>query len=360
MLNIKLLDIPGYYGVYHGTDDVSGLDVIVSVHNINLGMALGGCRAVTYNSFEDHLNDALNLSKGMTYKNSLAGLNMGGGKTAINLHGKELTDDMLESLGEVLNVINQQDSIYTTAGDVGTSNDHLRKLGEFTDFVWGFEGTDSGFATAYGVYNAMLGALDFRVQNIEDQRVAITGFGKVGSRLGKFVADAGGHVIAADVNDIFPKNSFGHMEFPKNHGYGSVEMNHTYGTVFSPCALGGALSEKVVKGMYDGILVCGGANNQLASPEINEILAAKGIHYIPDYLANAGGVILIGSRGRGNPEIDWDTPVIKEKLENLKIVAKGILEEASESNLPTSVVADKIAEDRFMGVRNDMPRFVVG
>ena len=356
MLEVVKLGIEGYHGVWHGTDSSTGFDGIVAVHNINLGIALGGCRAVKYDSFEEHLKDVLALSKGMTYKNSLVGLDNGGGKTAINLKDGVLTPNILKSLAEMLNIINGDEQIYVTGGDVGTSNDDLIYLSEMTEHVWGYEGMDSGKSTAYGVFMAMQHALKFRDKKIKDQIVSISGFGKVGARLGKFIADTGGFVIAADVRNPFE----GISGFPQNHGLGSVVNNHTNGTVFAPCALGEALNGWTTQGIPRGNLVCGGANNQIQNEGILKIIADREIDYVPDYLANAGGVVFIAAKKRGGHDLDWDTPEIREKLNNIGVVAGKVLEEAEARGLPTAQVADEIAEERFNGGRVDMPHFVVG
>ena len=347
MMKLNRIREDDYHLILHGQDHVTGLDAIVAVHNINLGPALGGCRAVTYDSSEKHLQDALNLSEGMTYKNSLAGLDLGGGKTALNLHGKKLTEDMLKSLGDLLNEVNKYGHIYTTAGDVGTSNADLEILSKYTDAVQGFEGSDSGIATAYGVYRSMLGALKFRGQSIKNQMISISGFGKVGKRLGKFAADAGAFVIASDVVDPFEKTPFGHHDFPENHGYTSVDNAPGEGTVFSPCALGGAINSMSLNKMQDGKLICGGANNQLYSPAMNDLLAEKNIDYVPDYLANAGGVIIISTRGNKLVDLEYDDPKVLPKLDNLSQVTFDVLFHSAKDGVPTSIVANKMAEERF-------------
>ena len=352
MLEINRLGINEHENVYHGWNPVTKFDAIIAVHNTNLGPALGGCRAIGYDNFDAHLKDAMDLSRGMTYKNSLAGLDYGGGKTAINTYGGKLTEDMLKELGEMLEFVNKDGWKYTTAGDVGTSNAHLETLSKYTKYVAGFKGSDSGESTAYGVYQAMLGALDYRGEKIEDQTVSIQGFGKVGRRLGKFVAADGGWVIASDVHDIFPDG------FPKNHGKGSSDTAYRDGTIFAPCALGGAVGQRQAEHMPKGNIICGGANNQIAEPYINAILADKGIHYVPDYLANAGGVIVISKRMEDDAEYEYDHPVIKEKLEKIRTISRQIFEFAEESGLSTSKVANAIAEERFK--KDNMPRFTIG
>ena len=183
-MDIHELNLQGYHRVIEAID--TDFHAIVCIHNINLGPALGGCRVTQYKDRDEHLRDALRLGTGMTYKNALAGLNMGGGKAAIN--APKATNEVLEKFAKVMDYINQDGIEYITAGDVGTGPNEIAYLGTLTEFVNGQQlGQDSGYATAYGVYMSMIGALKFHNRELRKQQIFIEGLGKVGMRLTKFL-----------------------------------------------------------------------------------------------------------------------------------------------------------------------------
>jgi leucine dehydrogenase len=186
MLKITEILVEGYHKVVRGVNQETGLDAVIAVHNIKLGIALGGCRIMQYDSYEAQLQDALNLSKGMTYKSSTAGLNLGGGKTAINWTGL-VTEELAASFGEFINEFNKHEEIYVTAGDVGTGIRECEMIAKYTPHIQGVQGTlDSGWATAYGVFMAMHGAMKYKGMQWRNTHVAVSGLGKVGARLLSF------------------------------------------------------------------------------------------------------------------------------------------------------------------------------
>ena len=190
------IDVEGYERVVEAIDE-SGFRAIVGIHNTNRGVALGGCRVMTYESRDAQLQDALNLSKGMTYKAALAGLALGGGKATINAPVAD--KDTLQKFAEVMEYINIDGAQYITAGDVGTGPKEVQLLSSLTPFVNGQHlGEDSGYATAYGVYMAMLGALEFHNRTIRKQFVCVEGLGKVGARLVKFIHNEADSVFTYD------------------------------------------------------------------------------------------------------------------------------------------------------------------
>ena len=348
MVNVVEVGTVGFERVVRITDDASGLDAIVAVHNINLGPAMGGCRAMKYDSFNAHMDDALNLAKGMTYKNALAGLPLGGGKAAINCDGKDLTDDMLTAFAEGLNILNKNNKMYSTAGDIGTTVAHLAKIAETTEHVVAATGSDSGTATAYGVLSAMRGAIRFLGRDITKETVSVTGLGKVGWRLAEFLIEEGASVVASDVNiEMFNKFKEKYS-VPGLVGVTSVGTAHSDGAIWAPCAVGGALNDITANSLMDNAIVCGGANNQLADPYINNILTEKNITYVPDYLANAGGVIIIHTRNQLHEDVEYDHPSVLHNLNRIADTTHAVLEEAAATGRPTSVVADDLAEEIFM------------
>ena len=258
------IEVEGYERVVEATDD-TGFRAIVGIHNTNRGVALGGRRVMPYESRDAQLQDALNLSKGMTYKAALAGLALGGGKATINAPVAD--KDVLQKFAEVMEYINLEGTQYITAGDVGTGPKEVQLLSTLTPYVNGQHlGEDSGYATAYGVYMAMLGALEFHNRTIRKQFVCVEGLGKVGARLVKFLHNEADSVFTYDPNEEVGDDIF--------HRFGAVPLRSRdalirYSTVYSPNALGGGLDTETMKVLMPGDIVCGGANNQFCCDEMD-------------------------------------------------------------------------------------------
>lgn len=310
MLNITEIPVEGYHRVARGVNEATGLDAIIAVHNIKLGTALGGCRIMQYSSYENQLQDALNLSKGMTYKSSAAGINLGGGKTAINWTGP-VTEELAASFGEFINKFNEGNEIYITAGDVGTGVRECEMIAKYTPHIQGVQGKlDSGWATAYGVFMAMHSAIKYKGLRWKNAHIAVSGLGKVGARLVEFLIGAGCKVTVADINqeaalDICDKFKCNMMPYDKIH--------HVECDVYAPCAVGGAINVETVHDLRCSI-VCGGANNQLATPDMIDILESKGIFYVPDYVANAGGIIIVNTLNGQDVDLEYYNPQVISKL----------------------------------------------
>ena len=341
MMKITDLKHNDYYRVIKGENETTDLHTIIAVHNVNRGPALGGVRYYDYKSFDEQLADNLKLSKTMTYKNALARLDLGGGKSTLRAAPK--TDSYWESFAEVLNYINKDEHIYTAAGDVGTSPADLNSIGKHTEFIMGNEGTDSGTATAYGVYNAMRGAVRYKLgkDSLKHLHVVINGLGKVGARLAKFCKDDGAIIVVADINrDAVESLAVADIVT-------SVDSVHKFrGDVFAPCALGGAINKTTVNEIVCPV-VCGGANNQLANDTVEATLRERGIVYVPDYLANAGGVIIGVKRAEFGIETEHDTPEVARILEALDISAYNTLYTADAESTTATAVANKQAEKLF-------------
>lgn len=312
---LKIIEIPvdGYYKVARGINEETGLDAIIAVHDITLGRALGGCRIMQYDSYEDQLQDALNLSKGMTYKSSAAGLDLGGGKTAINWTGP-VTEELAASFGEFINKFNEEREVYVTAGDIGTGLKECEMIAKYTPYIKGVnQNIDSGWATAYGVFMAMQGAMQYKGLQMHNSSVAVNGLGKVGERLVQFLVGAGCKVTVSDINqeyalDVCDKYKCSYISYDKIHS--------AYCDVYAPCAIGGAINKDTVRDLHCSI-VCGGANNQLADPDMLKILNDKNIFYVPDYIANAGGVIVVNTLQEGS-DLEFYNPKVISKLNSIK------------------------------------------
>ena len=337
MLKIQELDIDGYDRVIHGYDEC--FDAYIAVHNINLGVAIGGCRAIEYPTTDDALKDALSLAKGMTYKNAMAGLPNGGGKSVIN--GLP-TEENLMKFAEMMNYINEEGRIYMTGGDMNTGLKQLEFLNKYTEFVYCGGNTDSGQATAQGVYQAIKGAVKALGGDMNKQIYSILGYGKVGKRLSDFMVQDNLYHMVADVTPVNPEDYI-----PSLRGQASVSNSHFAGNVWIPCAAGGAINDITAPSLPENSLVCGGANNQLAHPDIMRQLEARNVTYVPDYVANAGGVIIIAVRGTDNLDLEYDSPVVAEKLNKIGETVHDIVKESLETGVSTDIIANSMAERIF-------------
>ena len=339
-MDYKELQIDGYYRVVEASD-YEDFHAIVAIHNVNLGPALGGCRVIDYKDRDSHLRDALRLSKGMTYKNALAGLKAGGGKAATN--SPLATRDIMRKFGEVMDYINKDGLVYITAGDVGTGPKQISELSEFTEFVNGQQlGQDSGYATAFGVYMSMLGALEFKNRELRKQRIFIEGLGKVGMRLTKFLKNEAKTLYTFDPELSVSRSAMTlHEAVPV-----ARDAGFRYANVYAPCALGATLNIETLDLLTPGDLVCGGANNIFATDNADVQFAGKGITVVPDFLANAGGVIIVSE---GWKDAEWDDPVILEKLRQLKFTTYDVLDRARDEKHTPNFIANRMAEEIFNG-----------
>jgi len=366
---IKLTDhaIGGYERVVRATDSTTGLDACIAIHNTRLGPAIGGCRYMAYKDFDEQRYDALRLSKQMTYKNTLAGLKAGGGKTTINAKAGKKSPEFWKSFAEALDRLN---GIYYTAGDIGTTQDDLLELHKHTQYALGYRGKDSGWATAYGVYNSINGAFNYYAgfdNNLAPyallkRSVAIIGLGKVGSRLAHFLTSLQ-PCITVYVYDIDKQNydkakkRFNKLDFD-GMGPGRLqwcdsieEINQLPIDIYAPCATGGMITEQFASETRAKI-VCGGANNQLLG-DASQILTDRKILYVPDYLANSGGIVQVCSSYNISHDIttslkiEWDHPLVKEKLENIGLKVYDLLSQSKIQNKPTDVVAKEIVEGKL-------------
>tara|TARA_B100000900_G_scaffold128882_1_gene108950 strand:+ start:3509 stop:4537 length:1029 start_codon:yes stop_codon:yes gene_type:complete len=342
MLEIVEIPVKGYHRVARGINKDTGLDAIIAVHNISLGKALGGCRIMPYETYEDHIKDALNLSKGMTYKNSAAGLDLGGGKTAINFAGP-VTEELAKSFAEFINKFNEEEVIYRTAGDIGTGLRECGMIAKYTDHIQGVNGElDSGWATAYGVFMAMHAAMKYKGMTWQKTHVAVNGLGKVGHRLVKFLTGAGCKVTVADIDknkSMYVCNKY-HCDLVSHDKIHKIDCD-----VYAPCAIGGAINKNTVHELKCDI-VCGGANNQLATPDMIDILESKRIFYVPDYIANAGGVIIVRTIGDDLVDLEYHNPKVISRLNAIDDTVELITAHHKLGTDPVKA-ANQIAEGRL-------------
>ena len=334
-LNIREIPVSNYERIIHAVNETTKLDCVISIHNTKLGPALGGVRSWSYDNFQKQLQDALNLSKAMSLKNSICGINFGGGKAVINLKGVKKTPELYESYGEVVNKLN---NTYITAGDVGTTTEDLLLINKSTNYVSGVK-LETSAPTARGVYNAIKTTHNFLTnKDIKNSVVAISGIGKVGSKLAKILFEKKIKLIVSNIGkDAFDQLKKNNISFIESNIDSIYEENCD---IISPCALGGAINSKN-KGKLKCKAIVGAANNQLDSTETAEWLKKNNILYLPDYLVNSGGVIAISC------EINNSENTLNEKLNEIGKKVLSLLKESQNSSLWTNKIAEELAWKRI-------------
>ncbi|MBI2643996.1 MAG: Glu/Leu/Phe/Val dehydrogenase [Candidatus Wildermuthbacteria bacterium] len=322
----------------------SGLRGFIAIHNTNLGPAVGGTRYRQYASDIEALRDALNLSKAMTYKCALADVPYGGGKGVIIAHSRRAkTENLLYAYAQKINLLNG--SLHT-GEDVGIDEMDMRILLKKSPFIIGkpnIAGDPSPWA-AKGVFYAIKAALKLALGNSEiaGRVFAIKGLGKVGGELCHLLYENGAIIIAADVDKT--KTQSMQKKFPKVKIVRPSEIHKEKVDVYSPCALGNEFTQTTVKELRCKI-ICGGANNQLANGKVGMLLHRKGILYVPDYLANAGGLINVVAEL--NPK-GYNKARVEECVENISNTTEKILNLSQKEKQPTNYIADMLAEQIFL------------
>jgi valine dehydrogenase (NAD+) len=329
-------------------DPPTGLRAIIAIYSTRLGPALGGTRFYPYPSEDAALDDVLNLSRAMAYKNALAGLDLGGGKAVIIGDPARLKSEaLLRAYGRFVESLSGR---YVTACDVGTYSEDMDIVARECTHVTGRTvpnggAGDSSVLTAFGVFQAMRAAAEhvWGSTSLAGRRIAVEGVGKVGRRLVGHLAEAGARVTICDV-------SADAVERVRAE-YAAVEVAASRteliaGTmdVYSPCALGGSIDDDAVATLSAGI-ICGGANNQLAHPGIEKQLAGRGIVYAPDYLVNSGGVIQVADELAG---FNFDRA--QARAAQIFDTTKRILAMADKEGVPPAAAADWLAERRMSEV----------
>lgn len=323
-------------------DVESGLKAIISIHSTALGPAVGGCRMWEYNSDEGALIDALRLSRGMSYKNALAGLKMGGGKSVIIGNSKTMKSEALfKAFGRFIENLNGQ---YISAEDVGITPDDMAVVHTVTDHVVGLEGKsgDPSPVTAYGVYKGMKAAVKHRLgrDDLDGLKVAVQGLGHVGYYLCEHLKNEGAQLIVTDIN----KDSIDRVV--NNVGATAVDIDDIYGQdvdVYAPCALGATINDVTLPQLKCSI-VAGAANNQLAEDRHGDILKQKGILYTPDYVINAGGIINVSFE---HQQGGYKKQEALSKVDEIYGTLLEIFAAAERDEKTTNVVADEHARKRI-------------
>ena len=320
-------------GDYHG---------LIAIHSTRLGPALGGTRLWQYRNEQEAIADVLRLARGMTYKNALAGVPFGGGKSIILKNNGAIDREAIFRMhGRFVDTFGGQ---YITAEDVGTTPEDLEHVRKETQHVAGLlsgSGNPSP-VTARGVFRAMQAAAKYRWgdDSLEGRTVAIQGCGSVGYYLASYLNEAGANLIVSDVDARKVERVVSEFDAM---AFGPDDIYYAEADVFAPCALGGILNDETIHALKTDI-VAGAANNQLLEPRHGDELAALNILYVPDYAANSGGVIN-GLRDL----LGWDAAQSAAKVDEIYDTIFNIFRIAEAEGIPTYKAADRLAEERLGG-----------
>lgn len=332
---MKRTDVPheGYQRVIHIEDEQSGLDAYIALHNTKLGPAIGGIRLLDYKTEQEQLTDALRLAEGMTFKNAAAGLNHGGAKTTINKSKIKNREAAYQVLGRAVNLL---DGAYICAGDVGTTTADLYKVNDGTSYVAGIT-LDSSKPTAIGVYTSIEALLSFNNMQISNSSFTVEGMGKVGKKLADCLLSQGGDVRAYDpYDDVFKEYDNSRFTITQ---LSAAHVLDDDSDVYVPCALGATLNMKSLNTMTQKMVV-GSANNQFATRKDIETAHALGIQYVPDFIANCGGVVAVAYDFQKKTYNHYLTTTLRQEILDL-------LAQAKQENISVQFIAENKALNRL-------------
>ncbi|WP_452224286.1 Glu/Leu/Phe/Val family dehydrogenase [Lacinutrix chionoecetis] len=325
-------------------DKDTGLKAIIGIHNTVLGPALGGTRMWQYNNEWEALNDVLRLSRGMTFKSAITGLNLGGGKAVIIGDAKtQKTPELMRRFGEFVHSLSGK---YITAEDVGMETSDMDLVREVTPYVTGISEEKGGAGnpspiTAYGVFMGMKAAAKYKFGSdiLEDRTIIVQGIGHVGEALVEHLTNEGAKVIISDISE-------GRLnEISIKYGAQIYKGNDIYSEavdIYAPCALGATINDDTINKIQAKV-IAGAANNQLANEKIHgQMLQDKGIVYAPDFLINAGGIINVYAELE-----NYGKTEIMRKTENIYNTTLEILNNAEANNITTHQAALNIAQRRI-------------
>lgn len=337
------IDTTGHEQVVFCHNKEAGLKAIIAIHDTTLGPALGGTRMWPYRSEEEALKDVLRLSRGMTYKNAVAGLDIGGGKAVII--GNPATDKseaLFRAFGKFVDSLGGR---YITAEDVGIDVNDMEFVFRETEYVTGVHQVHGGSGdpspfTAYGTLQGLMASLNRRFGDEEVGKYvyAVQGLGHVGMEYVKLLKERGARIFVTDMNQDLVRKAV------DEYGAEAVGLDEIYDVpadVYSPCALGGTVNEQTLPRLKAKI-ICGAANNQLASDAIGAEVEKRGILYAPDYAVNAGGVM--------NVALELDGYNRERAMRMMRTIYHNltrIYEIAERDGIPTYMAADRVAEERI-------------
>ena len=338
----------GHEQVVFCQDRASGLKAIIAIYSTALGPALGGTRFYPYASEDAAVEDVLKLSKAMAYKAACAGIDLGGGKAVIlGDPTRDKSEALLRAYGRFVQSLGGR---YYTACDVGTFVQDMDVIAKETAYATGRSPEDGGAGdsavlTAYGVFQAMRAAAQhtWGTPTLSGRRVAVEGVGKVGHHLVEHLLVDGASVVVSDVD---------RAALERSQALGAqamdVEAMRTADCdVYAPCALGGSVTDELVPALQARV-VCGAANNQLAHPGVEKVLADRGILYTPDYVANAGGLVQVADEAVGRGGFRFERA--RAKATQIFDTTLAIFALADSDGVPPAVAADRLAERRMTDV----------
>ncbi|MEX0406026.1 Glu/Leu/Phe/Val dehydrogenase dimerization domain-containing protein [Aquibium sp. LZ166] len=343
-----LPDFDRHEQVWLGRDESRGLTAIVAVHDTTLGPALGGTRVWPHESFEAGLTDALRLSRGMTYKAAIAGLDLGGGKAVIIADPKtQKTPELLQAYAEMLRALDGQ---FYTGEDVGLTLEDADFLRARTPNVTGTTSGGSGNpspVTAHGVFLGIKAALRHRrgKDRLAGIRVAVQGLGSVGWSLAKKLSQEGAFLTVSDIDPARAQKAVDHLGARSVLGNAILEADVD---VLAPCALGGILSQETIP-LLKASIVAGAANNQLATDRDDNLLRARGILYAPDYVINSGGLMNVAAELAPG---GYDADATMKRVARIPETLTAIFRRAEEEGKTTEEVAEAMAGERLARGRN--------
>ncbi len=330
--------------VLFATDPETKLRAMIAVHSTARGSAVGGCRLWTYPDSSAALADVLRLSNGMSYKNAMADLPMGGGKSVImRPDGEWDRDALFQAFGRAIEALNGQ---YITAEDVGVGTDDMLNIRKETQHVVGLPVGESAAAsgdpsplTALGVFKGLQVCVQRRLDrtDLDGVTVAVQGVGHVGEYLCGHLHEAGAKLIVTDVNEESLER------VSSKYGATVVSTEEIYDQdidVYAPCALGAVVNPNTIDRIKAPV-IAGAANNVLATPAMGEALRRRNILYAPDYVINAGGIINVAGEVKGEYDRDW----VLGKIDKLADTVAEVIDRAEREARPTNVVADEMARE---------------
>ncbi len=324
-------------------DPSSGLRAIIAIHNTRLGPALGGCRMWPYDSEAEAIRDVLRLSRGMTYKAAVLDCGLGGGKSVIIGDPRtQKTPALLQAMGRAIASFEGQ---YVVGEDIGTNPDDMREMRGVTHCVSCLRKEDGGYGdpaplTALGVFSAMRAGVEevFGSDSLDGIHVAVQGVGNVGFNLCRQLAEAGARLT---VCDVFPEQLQRITEALEVTIVAPDDIFDVESDVFSPCAMGGIINDDTIARLKAKV-ISGAANNQLEHDRHAEELAQRGIVYLPDYVANGGGLVSCAAEWQGG-----DPSTVPDRVRAIYKTSREIIRMASEQGITTGAAADRLAESRF-------------
>ena len=339
----ELIKDPNHEQIIFCNDNSIGLKAIIAIHNTNLGPAIGGTRMWNYSTDEEALKDVLNLSKAMSYKSSLAGLNAGGGKAVLIGHPSIKDRNYLKRFAQFIKDLNGK---YWTAQDVNMTTEDIVYIKEICPFVVGLPKENGGLGdsstpTAYGVYMGMKSATKHLTgsESLEGKKVLVQGVGNVGLKVVDYLVDEGSEIYVSDINN-------NNLDIAKSRNVNVLDSNDIYNIsydIISPCALGGTINKESLEKINCKI-IAGAANNQLGDDNyVPNKLSEKEILYVPDFLVNAGGIISVY-----HEQIkDLDSEKVMKMTEDIYDKVIEVLKYSNKNKISTNTAAISLAKNRI-------------